>query len=219
MEYPTQATIEMMSSWVQQSKCITFTGRTAHAGKLVKPFDLFSRCVQENPVWWFEFCRCVPKKDKLVGTRAPVWPHVRDNVLMQALSEVRTALGVSDEEVEEKKKNMVKKEKRVDGGCSQKALVGWEWTGHVPNRPSSGAADEQAVPEMMEELVSQTDAFDTSIERVPAARQQMGLVAIADSATKRCAAGVLRRRGCGSLPPIRDQQRGERTRLCGSLCR
>ena len=34
------------------TQCIQFSGRTVHAGKLVKPHDLFDRCVKENPVWW-----------------------------------------------------------------------------------------------------------------------------------------------------------------------
>ena len=72
MEYPTQATIEMMSRWVQETNCITWTGRKANANKMVKQFDLFRICVQERPVWWFEYYRYVPAKGG-PGTRAPVW--------------------------------------------------------------------------------------------------------------------------------------------------
>ena len=86
---------------------------------------------------------------------------------MQSLYNVRAALGVSDEDIGP----IVKNESRIDGGSSQKALVGWEWTmGYVPNRPLSGA-DKQAVPEMMEELVSPTDSLDTSVELDPAATE------------------------------------------------
>ena len=79
MEYPTQATIEMMSRWVQETNCITWTGRKANANKMVKQFDLFRLCVQERPVWWFEYYRYVPAKGG-PGTRAPVWRHVRVTV-------------------------------------------------------------------------------------------------------------------------------------------
>jgi hypothetical protein len=149
MEYLTQETIDMLASFIQEIKCITWTGRTANAGKRVKPFDLFRLCVTEKPVWWFEYYRYVPAKGG-PGTRAPVWRHIRDAVLMPALTNVRAHLGVSDEVIG----HIVKKETRIDGACSQKALVGWEWTGHVPNRPSSGAADTQAEAGRMEELVT-----------------------------------------------------------------
>eukprot|EP00966_Prymnesium_polylepis_P206142 4776509-Prymnesium_polylepis.1 len=100
---------------------------------------------------------------------------------MQALSNVRAALGVSDEVIG----HIVNNESRIDGGASLKALVGsWEWSYGVPNRPSSGAAEKQAVPEMMEYLVSPTDSLDTSVELDLAARPHMSLVAIAHSATK-----------------------------------
>ena len=184
MEYPTEQTIDMMSHWIQETECITWTGRTANAGKLVHPFDLFRLCVQEHPVWFFEYYRYVPAKGG-PGSRAPAWKHVRDHVLMPALSEVRAALGVSDEVVEEKK-DMKKKETRRCGASSLKALIGWEWSNHAPNRSSSSIAQKQAAlgDTMPEDLVSCTDALDTPVELVPAERQQMSLVATAADATE-----------------------------------
>eukprot|EP00966_Prymnesium_polylepis_P328233 7384040-Prymnesium_polylepis.2 len=125
------------------------------------------------PVWWFEHYRYVPAKGG-PGTRAPVWRHVRDAVLMLALSNVRAALGVSEEAIGP----IVKKETRIDGGASLKALVGWELTYGVPNHPSSGAAEKQAVAAMMaEELVIPADSLGMSIELVHAAIPHMSLTA------------------------------------------
>jgi hypothetical protein len=183
--FPTQETISMLTTFIQESKCITWTGRTANAGKLIKPFEIFRLCVTEKPVWWFEYYRYVPAKGG-PGTRAPVWKHVRDAVMMPALNNVRAALGVTDEVIG----HIVKNESRIDGGASLKALVGWEWTkGYVPNRPSSGtrSTDKQAVAETMAEemLVSPKDSLDTPVELDPAARVHMSLTAIAHSTTER----------------------------------
>ena len=131
--YPTDTTIQMLHQWLLDTQCIQFTGRTAHAGKLVKPHDVFDRCVKENPVWWFANYRYVMKGSK-AGTKSEVWYHFRDYVVMPALLKLRESLGKSIDELPCKAKN----ETRVNGKQSVKALAGWEW--NVPKGSLSTTA-------------------------------------------------------------------------------
>ena len=110
--------IEKCKAYVQPR--LVYTGRTANATKLAKPFPLFQGFVETHKEWWeteFNYKHI----GNSAGTLAPTYPFFRDSILLSALKELNS------KKVEEDRTGyMYRHTPRKGGEVPPRAIFGWE---------------------------------------------------------------------------------------------
>ena len=98
---------------------LVYTGRTANATRLAKPFPIFQGFVEEQKDWWKDEFSYKHKGDA-AGTLAPTYPLFRDQVLLVALKELNAHCK------EDRTAYIYRNIPRKGGDIPPRAILGWE---------------------------------------------------------------------------------------------
>jgi hypothetical protein len=118
--------IDLFKAW--SKKKIHFNGRSKNANKMARILPLFQGFVMENADFWAVNYGYKMRGDK-PGPLSTIYPVFRDEILLQALTEMRADIAekvdVSPEKLASVKYIMKHTPRIRDGQATPRAIYGW----------------------------------------------------------------------------------------------